>query len=116
MQVQTLKTHREGLFYFDNDFLFLDKNKEINVRNRKDLENKFKNIDLICDKEVQLAILQVIEFSFSISEKETISEALALLGFNRTTAKTSDKIISNIEYLIFQEKIIIDNEKLMLRG
>lgn len=111
-----LEGHREGLFYFDNDFLFLDKNKEINVRNRKDLENKFKNIDLICDKEVQLAILQVIEFSFSISEKETISEALALLGFNRATAKTSDKIISNIEYLIFQEKIIIDKEKLILRG
>jgi len=106
--------NNKGLFYFDNDFLFFDSNKEVKIRNRKNLENKFKNIDFISDKEIQLAILQVIKLSFSIAEKETVSEALSLLGFNRATSKTSEKIISNIKYLIFQEKIKFEDEKLLM--
>ena len=92
--------HRNGLLHLEGDFLFADGDKPVWVRDRSDMPPTVKDIELVPDEEIRVALLTAIRAAFSLSEAEAIAEALALMGFRRVTAKAKQKVRSALRKLV----------------
>ncbi|MFT5253392.1 MAG: very-short-patch-repair endonuclease [Flavobacteriales bacterium] len=101
-------------FYFENEYVYLNNSKEIQVRDRSQLPNVLKNIERIPKEEVQKALISVIKEAFSIEKEEAISESLNLMGFKKATEKASIVIKVEIEKLQKLQKLKIENNKLTI--
>src|SRR5690606_24265108 len=101
-------------FYLSNNFIYVDETKEIEIRDRGLLPISYKNIDHVPPEEIQKAIFETIEMSFSISQTDLISETLSKMGFGRATSKASSIIKSEIKKLIRSQKIKMEQERLVL--
>ena len=111
------KGHKNQVFFYENDFIYLDSSKPVTVRDRSGLPASSKNIDFVSNAEMSKALLEVVEMSFSISRQDAISEALSLMGFQRATEKARysfDEVFSALEKegkLQFQGEIVSLVEK-----
>jgi hypothetical protein len=92
--------HKKGLFHFERDFLYLDSNKEVMVRNRNSLPTANKKIELVPDREIEEALKVTVETAFSLSADEAISEALSMMGFQRATNKARSRVNSVLSRLL----------------
>ncbi|MGC9517169.1 MAG: DUF3320 domain-containing protein [Methanomicrobiales archaeon] len=94
----------------NGDFLF-STTQEIKVRCRKgDVKPK---IDLICDLEIEKAILMVIENQFATQEHELLKEASRLLGFKSTRGNIAKRFKAVLEKLMREGKLIKNSEGLL---
>ncbi len=78
--------HRSGTFHFSNGFVYSDKTKLANVRNRNVFEAAEKKIEHVAPEELDAALLEVVRMGFSIDQDAAITGALGLLGFGRATS------------------------------
>jgi very-short-patch-repair endonuclease len=106
--------HSKKIFFLQNDFLYLDEQKEVDIRDRSELSITSKKIEFVPPEEIQKAIIQTIDMSFSISENEVISETLKKIGFGRATQNASRIVKSDIKKLIHSNKIKMEQERLIL--
>ena len=70
-----------------------------------------KNIELVPDEEIRVALLTAIRAAFSLSEAEAIAEALSLMGFRRVTAKSNQKVSSALKKLVQDGAVTTTNDK-----
>ncbi|MCK5157441.1 MAG: DUF3320 domain-containing protein, partial [Spirochaetales bacterium] len=77
---------KNHLFHFENDFLYTDSKKQVQVRDRSKLPVSVKKIELVSKEEMQEAFILVVTAAFSLSEEEAVSAALSLMGFGKATA------------------------------
>lgn len=103
--------HRNGLLHLEGDFLFADSDKPVRVRDRSDMPPTVKNIELVPDEEIRVALLTAIRAAFSLSEAEAIAEALSLMGFRRVTAKANQKVSSALKKLVQDGAVTTTNDK-----
>ncbi|QED38999.1 DUF3320 domain-containing protein [Antarcticibacterium arcticum] len=106
--------HSQKWFYLSNNFIYVDESKEIEIRDRSLLPISYKNIEHVPPEEIQKAIFETIEMSFSISQTEVISETLSKMGFGRATLKASNIVKSEIKKLIRSQKIKMEQERLII--
>jgi len=84
------------------------------VRDRSDLPASVKKIDLVPKLEIQAALLAAIEAAFSLSKEDAISEALSLMGFQRTTAKSKQIVAFILQGLVEGSRIKEENTKMAI--
>jgi len=105
---------RNNLFHFSNDVIYKDDSKEVEIRDRSELPNNLKHIEHIPKEEIQRAILKTIEMAFSITQEDVISEVLSMMGFNRTTSKSSDIVDKEISNLLKAKSIVLEKDKYII--
>lgn len=106
--------HKNNLFFYNNEFLYLDSNKIVEVRNRGALLPTLKKIENVPPEEIQKALIDTISMAFSLPEDEAISEALSSMGFNRSTDKASAIVRSELTKLFKMKKIKLENNRIVL--
>ena len=106
--------HKNKLFFYHKQFLYLDASKNVVVRDRSLIPPNLKKIENVPPQEIQLALIETISMAFSLPESEAISEALSLMGFTRSTEKARTILKLEISKLLKQKKIRIEEEKLMI--
>jgi very-short-patch-repair endonuclease len=104
------KGHKQQVFYYENEFIYLDSSKPVMVRDRSALPPSSRSIELVSNTEIAHALLQVVEMSFSISRQDAISEALSLIGFKRATEKVRDNFEDVFTTLIKEGKLQFQGE------
>ena len=103
--------HQNGLLHLAGDFLFADSDKPVRVRDRSDLPSTARNIDLVPDEEICVALIEVIRAAFSLSEEAAIAEALSLLGFRRATAKAKQKVGAALRTLVQDGAVTVEDDE-----
>ena len=91
--------HRAGTFHLENAFVFADASKSVEIRDRSDLASNVKKVELVPAEEIGLALTTCVEMAYSLSLSDAVSEALSLLGFQRSTAKAKDIVESVLKKL-----------------
>jgi hypothetical protein len=95
------------LFFYENPFLFQDSKKEVQVRDRSNLPATNKKIDYISNEEIILAIIEILKIAESIQVDDLKSETLKILGFQKITDNSSERLDSILKNLIATERIIL---------
>ena len=103
--------HRNQMIFLDGDFLFADSSKLVKVRDRSDLVASAKKLELVPQEEIREALITAIRAAFSLSEEDAISEALSMLGFQRSTAKAKQQVSTALQILVQEERIKFENDK-----
>ncbi len=80
-----------GLSRCDGDFIYAA-DGEITVRDRSNLSGRDKNIELVADDEIALAIVRTVESSYEMWAEEVAVHASRMLGFGTTTAKVRNRV------------------------
>lgn len=107
---------RDKMFSEKNGFLYAPEDRAITVRDRSDLGNSEKKIELIAPEELEQAICETVRAGFSMSMGEAISGALALLGFSRATAKMASLMEERIQALIINNVLCERNGIIMFQA
>lgn len=92
--------HNQKTFYKSRNFIYKDSTRPVVVRDRTNLETCERKFDYISDEEIQAALIQTINGAFSISIKDAISEALSLMGFQRSTSKIFQRMEKIITVMV----------------
>ncbi|MDJ0839208.1 MAG: DUF3320 domain-containing protein [Acidobacteriota bacterium] len=106
--------HHLGKFFLSGEFLYQDQERKVALRDRGQLPSAYKKIDLVPPEEVALALVTAVNTSFTLTRDEAISEALSILGFQRTTAKAKscvEKILQTVEK---EGRLKIEHDKITL--
>lgn len=106
--------YRNGFIHVEDDFLFSDSSKSVKIRDRSNLPSTSKKIELVPKEEIGEALVVAITSGFSLSEDEAISEALSMMGFQRSTAKAKDYVSTVLDQLIYKNVLKNENNKLSL--
>lgn len=91
-----------------NDF-YLYKDKEIDIRNRSNLDVSMKKLENICDLEIFKAIDKLINLGLATTKEELYKQVAEALGLNKNN-KLNEIINKHIEELIKTNKIYLDDE------
>lgn len=86
------KGHKDDVFHVDKDFIYHDYKREVPVRDRSILPASLKKIELVPDEEIRAALVEAITKAFTLPKNDAAPEALSLLGFQRATAKSREKV------------------------
>jgi very-short-patch-repair endonuclease len=97
--------HRSGAYHFQDGFVYADSSLTAVVRNWSHLESTERKIEFVPPQEIDTALLEVIEMSFSISREGAISASLEMLGFGRATSNIAGALTERIDALIGQGKV-----------
>ncbi len=103
---------RNGILFVENDFLFADDSKPLKVRDRSELPAASKKIELVSTEEIQKALITAISAAFSLSEEDAISEALSMMGFQRSTTKAKQQVSSVLQKMAQEKQIKFENKKI----
>lgn len=91
---------KQGELFQQGLFVHSSADPDVLVRNRAKLPVQYRNIDYISPFELRAALLQVIGQSFGITDDEAISVSLALVGFQRVSAKSRKVVRSVLDEMI----------------
>jgi hypothetical protein len=109
----TRSGHRTGVFHYEGGFLYKDSQRSAVIRNRSDLESSERKIELVAPEELEAALLEIIQNSFSIERSAAISSALDLLGFGRATTNIASAMNDRLDQLIQRNLIKLDGDRLL---
>ena len=102
---------RNGKVDLRNKFLYLP-GATIAVRNREHLAATQKKIELVAPEELEEALIVSAQRAFSINQVDLISDALALLGFQRATENIQSVMRERIAVLLRKKRLQRDGEML----
>lgn len=105
--------HKNSQFHYQAGFVYADNSLGAKVRNRSLLEVTERKIELVAPEEIDAALLEVIEISFSISQESAVYTTLEMLGFGRATVNIAGIVNSRIESLLNEGKIKREGGKLV---
>ena len=100
----------EGLIYIVDDFLYSNKNQEIQVRKRSK-----PNIDLISDDEIGANIKLVLVFKEHLTDEKLTRAVARNFGFKSTSKKTAKKINSVIDLMLAKEILELVQGEIQLK-
>ena len=105
--------HRAGLFHHADGFVYADRSRAAEVRNRSALEPPERKIEWVSPEELDAALVEVVRMGFSISRDAAVSGALDALGFGRATANIAGVMNARVETLLVHRKLTRSDDKLV---
>lgn len=106
--------HTQNLFHYDGGFVYKDNASKVRPRNRSNLEPAEKKIEFVAPQEIDVAIIDTVKISFSISRDEAVGNVASFLGFGRATSNIAGAISTRIDSLIAQRQIKDEGGRLVL--
>jgi very-short-patch-repair endonuclease len=104
----------QKLFHIENDFVYLDAEKKVTIRNRSKLDSADRDIDWVPPEEISQALLKAVALAFSLSEEEAISEGLHLLGFYRSAGRAKELMQRELQSLLQSNELVWKNAKISI--
>ena len=95
-------------------FLYCAKQGEVTVRDRSELPNASRKLELIAPEEIEAAIKQVVSDAFGIDRGELVREVCWLLGFKPASAKMRQGVDKVVEGLIERGQLIWQGDSLVI--
>ena len=83
-----------------NEFFYWTEQKQIHVRDRSELPNASRKLELIAPEEVQIAIKQLVSDAFGIEQNDLSREVCKLFGFGTVSANMRQKVEEVINEMI----------------
>ena len=90
--------------------------KEPQVRDRSGLDAASKKFELVSPEEISLAIFQEVERGFSLSQDDSIANAVRSLGFQRVTAQAKDQFGVQLDKLVLAGVLVSRNGLVSVHG
>ncbi|ARU58955.1 DNA/RNA helicase [Oleiphilus messinensis] len=97
-----------------DDFIYANSEKPIRLRDWSALDSAMRKIEYVSEKELENAIFVTVRDAVSIESDDCIAAALALIGFQRVTAKAKQQLHSIIQGLLYLEELREVNGRLQL--
>lgn len=82
------------------EFLYWTGQEHVSVRNRSELPNASRKLELIAPEEIQIAIKQLVSDSFGIEQDDLSREVCKLFGFVTVSANMRQKVEEAINEMI----------------
>ena len=98
----------------DGDFMYAT-DGEIAVRDRSNLSGRDKDIQLIADDEIALAVVRTVESSYEMRHDEIPVHASRILGFGMTTTKVRNRVDATVRKLVQDGNLNERNGKITVR-
>ena len=95
-------------------FLYWTEQGEITVRNRSELPNASRKLELIAPEEIEVAIKQVVSNAFGIEREELAREVCRLFGFRSVSGDMRQGVERVVEGLIENEQLIWQGDSLVI--
>ena len=105
---------RSGNIQVKRQFLYWTEQREIAVRDRSELPNASRKIELIAPEEVEVAIKQVVSDAYGIEREELVREVCRLFGFRSVSGDMRQGVERVIEGLIENEQLIWQGDSLVI--
>ena len=103
-----------GRVRIKEQFLYWSKQEEVTVRDRSELPNTSRKLELIAPEEIEVAIKQVVSAAFGIEREELVREVPKLFGIKRATANIQQGVDIVVERLIKDGKLIWQGDSLVI--
>lgn len=87
-------------------------NSKICIRNREDLSNDQRKIEMISPEELEYAILETVRLTYGGYEEDIIKEVGNSFGYSRITKNINDAIKIIIGKLIKKDRLDLNDGKL----
>jgi very-short-patch-repair endonuclease/DNA polymerase III delta prime subunit len=87
---------QHGLFHGRGGFMYSAESRPTPIRSRAHWESSERKVEWVAPEELDQALVETVTLGFSMSREDTISGALALLGFGRATSKITGMLDERI--------------------
>ena len=104
---------RRGWLRKKGDFLFDLDQTDVPVRDRSNIDNRSRKLELIAPAEIRAAIDLVVRHAHGIPAEEVPNETCTLLGFSRTTSDMASQVHPQIKGLLQRGRIVLQNGLLL---
>ena len=105
---------RSGRVRIKGQFLYWVEQGEVTVRDRSELPNASRKLELIAPEEMAVAIKQVVSDAFGIDRDDLTREVCWLFGFKPASAKMRQEIEKVVERLIEDKQLIWQGNSLLI--
>ena len=105
---------RSGRVRIKEQFLYWTEQEEVTVRDRSELPNASRKLELIVPEEIEVAIKQVVSAAFGIEQEELIREVPKLFGIKRATANIQQGVDKVVERLIKDGQLILQGDSVVI--
>ena len=105
---------RAGSIEIKGDFFYLNEQAQIVVRDRSELPNASRKLELIAPEEIAAAIKQVVSDAFGIDCEDLAREVCKLFGFKSVSAEMRRGVDSILDGLIAQGEITRKGDSLVI--
>jgi hypothetical protein len=109
--VRSGKVRRSGEFLWRSDMC------EVPLRDRSEVPDVMKKVELIAPEEIAGAVENVVADSFGMDKAEIPAAVLRLLlGFRRTTEAAQRRVTEILDGMVARGELIQEGEHVSLRG
>ena len=105
---------RSGSVEIKGKFLYWTEQEAVTVRDRGELPNSSRKIELIAPEEIEVAIKQAVSDAFGIERADLALEVPKLFGIKRATAKIQQGVDKVVERLIEDGQLILQGDSLVI--
>ena len=96
------------------DFFYLKEQGQVIVRDRSELPNASRKLELIAPEEIEIAIKQVVSGTYGIDREELAREVCKLFGFKLVSTEMRREVESVLDGLIAQGELTRKGDSLVL--
>ncbi len=105
---------RSGSVQIRGEFLYWTKQGKVTVRDRSELPNPSRKLELIAPEEIKAAIKQAISDAFGIERDDLAREVCKLFGFKSSSGDMRQGVEKVVEELIEEEQLIRKGDSLII--
>lgn len=88
------------------EFLWTSERRAFSARDRTSLPPQDKKLERVAPEEIAIALINVVRRHFTLSQEDAIQESARALGFQRVTAPMNERILTVMNRLKSQERIV----------
>ena len=114
VKIAVTQAARSGSVQIKGKFLYWTKQREVTVRDRSELPNASRKLELIAPEEIEVAIKQVVLDACGIDRDELTREVCWLFGFKPARAKMRQEVDRVVEGLIKDGQLILQGDSLVI--
>ena len=96
------------------DFFYLKEQGQVIVRDRSELPNASRKLELIAPEEIEIAIKQVVSGTYGIDREELAREVCKLFGFKLVSTEMRRRVEFVIDAMIEREELTRKGDSLVL--
>ena len=114
LSVAARQAARTGRIEISGDFFYLNEQGQVIVRDRSELPNVSRKLELIAPEEIAAAIKQVVSDAFGIDCEDLAREVCKLFGFKSVSTEMRRGVDSVLEGLIAQGELTKKGDSLVI--
>ena len=105
---------RSGSVQIRGKFLYWTEQEEVTARDRSELPNASRKLELIAPEEIEVAIKQVVSAAYGIEREDLVREVCRLFGFRSVSGDMRQRVDKVVEGLIEDGQLIVQGNSLVL--